>query len=442
MESILKSISVLKSKGYPIESIDKILTAALQAADPLKSVERNLHYRMDQLQIGEKPYLLYPDSRIVVVALGKASIAMTDAAVSQLGTRIFRGVCVCKHLPTSPKEWSQITLVKGNHPAPDETSVNAGKKIKDVVSGLNTHDVVLFLLSGGGSSLACLPAQGISLKDIQELTNELLKSGASINEINTIRKHLDDIKGGGLLKMASPASIGMLVVSDVVGNPLDVIASGPTVADPTTFQNASEIIKRSLPFESIPESVLAHFEKGVLQEISETVKPGDLVLENSYHKIVACNLDSSLKAAKMAKSLGFNGSVLTNELVGDSKLAGEYLATRIIDRLETRRPIVEIAGGETTVKVTGDGIGGRNLEVALAAVRKLSGFDGTLLITLATDGEDVSGDTLTDALAFGLSPEDYLSRNDSYNFFKKLGGLIRTGPTGTNVNDLTFLFHF
>jgi glycerate 2-kinase len=355
-------------------------------------------------------------------------------------------------LQTSPHISQRVeSLVKGNHPAPDETSVNAGKKIKDVVSGLNTHDVVLFLLSGGGSSLACLPAQGISLKDIQELTNELLKSGASINEINTIRKHLDDIKGGGLLKMASPASIGMLVVSDVVGNPLDVIASGPTVADPTTFQNASEIIKRSLPFESIPESVLAHFEKGVLQEISETVKPGDLVLENSYHKIVACNLDSSLKAAKMAKSLGFNGSVLTNELVGDSKLAGEYLATRIIDRLETRRPIVEIAGGETTVKVTGDGIGGRNLEVALAAVRKLSGFDGTLLITLATDGEDgptdaagayVSGDTLTDALAFGLSPEDYLSRNDSYNFFKKLGGLIRTGPTGTNVNDLTFLFHF
>lgn len=446
-----KSIKPLIEQNFPIQSISRILKASIEAADPFKAVEQNLSISKDQFKVGSKTFLLYPTSRIVAVSIGKASISMAEAARAILGERIEKGVVVCKHRPEGCDFIGNMEIIQGSHPVPDEKSVSAAIRIEQMVSGLSDEDIVLLLISGGGSSLVCRPAEGITLMDMQTVTSALLKSGASINELNAVRKHLDMIKGGGFLKIAAPAQVAALVVSDVVNSPLDVIASGPAVPDSSTFGDAKVILDKYVGLDAIPASVRERINKGCQGEVDETLKPEDEMASRVSHTIAASNKVSAQAALEAAQNEGFDAEILTCELVGEARLAGEHLAELLLNKQVVDQPWLGIAGGETTVKVKGNGLGGRNLEVALGAVRKLSGQSNCLLVTQATDGEDgptdaagayVTGATLEKAFSLGLEPEAYLDNNDAYRFFEKVGGLIVTGPSGTNVNDLNFVFKF
>jgi hydroxypyruvate reductase len=447
----IKSLKPLQVQDYPVQSISRILQASIEAAEPFRVVEQNLSIIKDQLQVGSKTFLLYPTSRIVTVAIGKASISMAEAAQAILGGRIEKGIVVCKHLPVGCHSIGKMEVLQGSHPVPDDKSIEAALRVEQLVSGLTAEDIVLLLISGGGSALVCRPADGITLQDMQKVTSALLKSGASINELNAVRKHLDMIKGGGLLKMARPAQVAGLVISDVVNSPLDVIASGPGVPDPSTFAEATSILEKYLSLDAVPVSVRERFEKGCRGEAEETLKPDDPMAARVSHTIAASNRVSAEAAMKAAQEEGFDAEIITCEMVGDARLAGEALANKLLNRRVKGKPWVGIAGGETTVKVKGNGLGGRNLEVALGAVRKLSGLANCLLVTQATDGEDgptdaagayVTGETLEKALSLGIEPETYLDNNNAYRFFEKVGGLIVTGPSGTNVNDMNYIFRF
>jgi glycerate 2-kinase len=448
---ISDSLINLEKQNYPIQSISRIMQAAIDAADPHKVIRRNLSIIKDQLQVGSKTFLLYPHSRIVTVAIGKASLSMAEAAQSELGERIEKGVIVCKHRPEGCRSIGKMDVLVGSHPVPDEKSIEAAIRIEEVVRNLSAEDIVLLLISGGGSALVCRPAEGITLQDMQTVTSMLLKSGASINELNAVRKHLDLIKGGGLLKMASPARVAALVISDVVNSPLDVIASGPAVPDPSTFTDAKSILEKYVGLDAIPALIRERINQGCNGEVEETLKPNDPEAARVNHTIAASNKVSAEAALKQAIVEGFDAEILTCELVGEARLAGESLADLLIAKKVTGRPWLGIAGGETTVKVKGNGLGGRNLEAALGGVRKLSGQAKCLLVTQATDGEDgptnaagalVTGETFQNGLAHGIEPEAFLNNNDAYRYFEKAGGLIVTGPSGTNVNDLNYVFKF
>lgn len=451
MINIYEAIRDSFPSSFPTLKIAKIMQAALDAADPAFMVEKNLAWKENEIRVGTETYSLYPDSRIVVVAIGKASMSMAEAANRCLHGRVHRGVVVCKHNPNRIESFNNIVVHLGCHPVPDEKSVQGALKIRKTLERLTEKDLVLLLISGGGSSLVCLPAPGVNLQDIQSVTTLLLKSGASINEMNAVRKHLDLIKGGGLLKMAYPARVAALVLSDVVNSPLDVIASGPAVSDPSTFDDARSILDHYIGIGKLPRAIATRIEKGCAGEVEESLKPIDLDSERAVHTIVASNKISAQAAYTAAISEGFTSEIITCELTTEARLAGEYMADLAEVKGIKEGSWLGIAGGETTVKVTGNGLGGRNLEVALGAVRKLSGRKNTLLITLATDGEDgptnaagafVTGNTLSSGVRIGIEPEKFLANNDAYHYFEKTGGLILTGPSGTNVNDLNFIFRF
>jgi hydroxypyruvate reductase len=309
------------------------------------------------------------------------------------------------------------------------------------------------LISGGGSSLIIQPSLGLSLEDIQETTSLLLSCGASITEMNTVRKHLDELKGGGLVKKLFPATVISLILSDVIGDSLDMIASGPTAADPTTYGDARVVLENYQLWDRIPAPVRSHLTDGVEGLIPETVKPGDPVLGNVSNILVGNNSQVVLAAVKAANDLGFSAELLPRPLQGEASLVGQTIIERVTTRLasytNTRQPACFIAGGETTVTVKGNGKGGRNQELALGAVKRLSTDGPMALVSLATDGGDgptdaagavATNQTYSLGLAKGLEPVDYLLRNDSYNYFDQLGDLIKIGPTLTNVNDLLFIF--
>jgi hydroxypyruvate reductase len=316
-------------------------------------------------------------------------------------------------------------------------------------------DLVIALISGGGSALLSAPADGISLEDLQNLTRLLLACGASIDEINTLRKHLDQIKGGGLARFTYPARLVSLILSDVVGDPLDVIASGPAVPDSSTWKAAWGVLERYDLVDRAPQAILAHLQKGCRGELPDTPKPDDPLFARVQNVMVASNLQAAEAAAEQAEEEGFHTLLLTTYLQGEARQAGRILGAILRQVAAPGHPIPRpaclIAGGETTVTLLGDGLGGRNQEVALGAVSELHGLEQVALVTFATDGGDgptdaagalVTGETAQRAAALGMHPDDYLKRNDSYHFFEALGDLLFTGPTGTNVNDLTFLFAF
>ena len=448
MTIISDSFINLETERFPIQAMTRIMQSALMAADPYQAVMRNIQLDGDNLHIGDITYILYNNSRIVCLSIGKAAIAMADAANRQLAAQIDEGVIVCKHNPRAENMIGKMPILQGSHPVPDEQSIKAAETIRQTLRGLNERDLVILLISGGGSALVCLPAPGIALQDMQKVTSALLHSGASINEMNAVRKHLDLIKGGGLLKMASPARVAALVLSDVVNSPLDVIASGPAVPDPSTYEDVQEIFNKYLAESDIPTAIQKRINQGCAGEIEETLKIGDAQAIQAAHKVIASNRVSAEAAIKAAIEEGFESEIITCELVGDARLAGERLVDILRSKKTLQKPYLGIAGGETTVKVTGSGLGGRNLEVALGAIKSLRGEQNSMLVTLATDGEDgptdaagalVTGATFEKAAAMGLTPDAFLKVNDAYHFFEKVGGLIKIGPTGTNVNDLNFI---
>ncbi len=434
-------VSILNADpSIPLNSISQILQAALEAADPYELVCRNLEVQGDQLRVGNNEYCLGRNSRVVVVGLGKAGIAMTKAAEAQLGSRIERAVCVCKAISTG-QELPRAEVIQSAHPVPDERSVAAARRIVQVVQGLTKDDLVLLLLSGGGSALACLPSAGLSLADLQQVTNLLLKSGATINEINTVRRHLDDFKGGGFLRMAHPARVAVLVLSDVIGNSLEAIASGPAIKHDTSYADALAILQKFGPVAETPAKVLAYLkERSALSATQEA--GGNAGVESAYHAIIGSNTISLEAAQQKAVALGFQAQIVSRDLHGEARTACLEML-----RLDGARPFVLLAGGETTVTVKGRGLGGRNLEVALGAVEPLSRLHNTVVATLATDGEDGPTDAAGAVVASASQPDmplvrQCLENNDSYTYFSRMGGLIKTGPTGTNVNDITLVMGY
>jgi len=434
--------------------VEPVLQAALQAADPYEAVRRAIRLADHELAIGDKIYMRNSLGRVIVVGFGKASLAMAAAAEDALGSLLSGGVIISKHLP-GKNSLTRIKPLLGNHPIPAEASLNSTEIILVQLTKLRPEDLVLCLISGGGSALLTMPAAGISLTDLQQANRMMLACGASIQEINTLRKHIDDIKGGGLWRRIQPARSACLILSDVVGDPLDTIASGPMTPDSTSFADAWAVIERYQLENRIPGSIKRRVQAGMAGLIPETLKATEYNQDRTSKFLVGSNRLAAKAAVRQGKIEGFDSKLVTTALTGEARQAGELIAAhaRNLARLEDheKRPVCLVFGGETTVTITGDGFGGRNQETALAAVAGMAGLENMTLITLATDGEDgptsaagavVSGDTLQRAARAGLNPSEYLNRNDSYHFFEKLGDLLITGPSGTNVNDLSFLFAF
>ena len=409
----------------------RIMSAALEAVDPFKAVQK---------------YLPKLDGSVYGLGIGKAAIPMMDALTEQFP--ISSGLAVTKFASGASREL--YTVMEGGHPIPDARSLQAGARVLEFVSGLNEEDTLVCLISGGGSALVTAPY--VPLEDLQALTSLLLSSGARIDEINTLRRQLDRLKGGGLAR-ATKARILSLILSDVIGNPLEAIASGPTVPDPTAKEDALAVLEKYfLLTTETPRhrdslnSVLRCLRgpKGV-----ETLKVNDPNFMRVQNIIIGDNELAARAASEQAEQEGFYAEILTNELQGEARAAGRELGHRLRIETSTRtRPFCLIAGGETIVTITGEGKGGRNQELALASVEELRDLENVVLIAFATDGDDgptdaagavVTGKSARRAESLGLDAAGHLSRNDSYPFFQALDDLLKTGPTGTNVNDLVFL---
>ncbi|PDW04963.1 glycerate kinase type-2 family protein [Candidatus Viridilinea mediisalina] len=433
-------------------TIAQIMTAALAAVDPAQAVRRMVRREGALLYAGEHCFDLTSIERVFVVGAGKAGVPMALALAELLGERLTTGLVVVKDGHGETTSHEKLRFLAAGHPLPDERGVAAAQAMATLLAEAGPRDLVIALISGGGSALLSLPVPAVSLADLQALTQALLGCGAAIGAINTLRKHLDQIKGGGLARMAAPAHLLTLLLSDVVGNPLDVIASGPTVADPTTFQDALALLEYYGLTRQLPPALVDYLRQGVAGAVAETLKPGDAALARVHNLLVGANRQAAEAACAAAHAAGWQSLILTTALEGEAREAGRMLAS-ILREVATydqplARPCCLVIGGETTVTLRGNGRGGRNQELALAAVQSLAGLERIALVTLATDGGDgptdaagavVTGTTLARAQALGLDPAAHLANNDAYPFFAALDDLLRPGPTGTNVNDLTFL---
>lgn len=441
------------SKG---EDICKILAAAIHGVDAAQAINRHLRREANHLLIGELHLNLNDYHRVVVIGVGKASIPMAGAVVEIIKDRVASALVITKegYLDRGrDSSVNKIDIIEAGHPIPDQRNIAASSQLISMLHGVMQDDLAICLLSGGGSALLTDPFPAISLQDIQITTSLLLSCGASITEINTIRKHIDRLKGGGLARLLSPATVVTLILSDVMGDRLDMIASGPTAADPTTYKDALVILERYNLADQIPASVRAYITDGADRKYPETIKPGDPVLERVMNIIVGNNQDALASSERAAQSMGFKTTIINLALQGEASQVGDELIelARSVLRGPTvfSPPACLLAGGETTVTLRGSGLGGRNQELVLGAVKRLSQSSGLVLVSLATDGGDgpteaagavATNETYSRGMSLGLNPQDYLVRNDSYHYFEPLGDLIKTGPTMTNVNDLVFIF--
>ena len=399
-------------------------------------------------KINKKTYNLAKFKKIIVIGAGKASIYMAKAMEEILADRITKGLIITKynHLARLKK----IKFIEAGHPIPDKNAIFGAKKIKKLLNSAGKEDLVINLISGGGSSLMTLPVKGIYLKDIQKLTKLLLFSGATIHEINTIRKHLSQVKGGNLARLIYPAQSINLIISDVINNDLDVIASGPTVPDSSTFKQALNILKKYKLFNKVSKNILKHLQEGVRSKILETPKKNDLIFKKVYNLIVGSNRLVLEEARKKAQQLGYQTKIFSYALKGEARDVAKDQVNQFKKFLDLKtkkqsQPICLISGGETTVTIKGKGKGGRCQEFALASAIEISKKENLVVLACGTDGTDgpteaagaiADGQTITKALKKHLNPEKYLTNNNSYYFFKKLGDLVITGPTHTNVMDL------
>jgi len=428
-----------------------VLEAALEAADPAQAVRRALRRDGDTLFVGDRSYNLRQFRRILVVGAGKATAPMARAVEDLLADRLTAGTITVKYGYTTPTR--VIAVREAGHPIPDEAGVAATQAIVNLLRDVTADDLVLCLISGGGSALMPLPVPGVSLSDLQALTEALLRSGAPIQALNTVRKHLSQVAGGQLARLAYPATVVALIVSDVVGSPLDVIASGPTVADESTFEQAWQVLERYGVLEYTSAAIRQHLQRGLSGEIPDTPKPGDPALTRVHNVIVTDNAHAAAAAVDRATALGFNTLLLTTYLEGEAREIGRVLAALAKEIAWRGHPLPPpaclIAGGETTVTVRGHGKGGRNQEVALSAALAIQGLPGVLIASLATDGTDgptnaagglVDGLTIARGQERGADALAALRDNDAYHFLEQAGALLITGPTNTNVNDLLAVF--
>lgn len=458
--------------------VTRILEAAIRAVDPFAAIQHHVALSGETLCIGARQYPLGEIGRILVVGGGKAGTPMAAAIYQALGPQITAGAINVKHghtagaggwqvrigrgsgpsAPAAYAETGPIRIHEAGHPIPDAAGLAGTERIAGLLQGLSPRDLVMVLISGGGSALLPLPVDGVSLADTQALTDLLLGCGADITEINTVRKHCSRLQGGQLARLAAPAQVATLILSDVVGTPLDAIASGPTVPDRATFADAWAVLERYDIADRVPASVRGHLRSGRDGHIPDTPKPGDPLFDRVNNVVIGDNLSAGRAAVAEAQRLGFRSALLTTFIQGEAREVGRALAGLAqgiaCGQSDFVMPACLAFGGETTVTLRGHGLGGRNQELALAAAIALDSYPlppgvQAAVVSLGTDGTDgptdaaggiATADTLARTRALGLDARAALANNDSYPFLDALGDLIFTGPTQTNVNDLMLVF--
>ncbi|GAB4470511.1 MAG: glycerate kinase [Anaerolineales bacterium] len=451
------SIELISPLPYSLQNhpyrdvLIQAIQAALAAVNGEEVVRQTLEVKDGRLYVGDQSCPIPPQGKIAILAVGKAATAMARGAKESLRNLNPKGIIVTKfHSEDRPNDFP---ILIGDHPIPRKRSLRAARAVERFLSNLNPEDILLCLISGGASALLTYPRPPLTLRDIQRTTQLLLQCGATIHELNTVRKHLERFKGGGIVQIAPAATVISLIISDVIGDAIEVIGSGLTAPDPTTFREALTILERYELTHILPPKVMQYLHEGSEGLHAETLKPQSALSKTVVNQIIASNRHACVAAQQSLQKCAVETLHLTSFLQGEASQVGRVFAAFARQLHSTRRdtapPLCWIAGGETTVTVRGDGIGGRNSELALGAVLDMEGVDRTLLITLATDGDDgfsaaagavVNGATALRARQLRLSPADYLKRNDSFTFFSQLEDCLFLSPTQTNVNDLIFLF--
>jgi glycerate 2-kinase len=432
------------------QDLHTMFQAALQAVDPGEAIRRHVRRVADQLQVADHTYDLRQYDRLSVIGVGKAGAAMAIAVESLLGDRLHGGHVIVKYGHGAPA--THVTVHEAGHPIPDEAGVRATRTLIDFVTGRGPRELLVCLISGGGSALSPAPVEGITLAEKQEVTRLLLACGATIHEINALRKHISRIKGGQLARLVSPATLITLVLSDVVGDSLDAIASGPTVPDTSTFADCLEILRKYQLFDRAPTAIRRHLEAGVSGAVAETPKPGDAVFARTQTLIIGRNLQALEAASLQATTLGYQPLILSSAIEGETREVAKVHAGIAREVLASGHPIAApaciLSGGETTVRLRGQGKGGRNQEFALALALDIHNMPGIAALSGGTDGTDGPTDaagavidwtTCARAEQLGLHPRQALDHNDAYPFFEGLGDLVITGPTQTNVMDVRIM---
>lgn len=433
------------------KTLKEIFEAAVQAASPYNALQRNLHLTPSGkrllLKAGRFSIDLNKYKRIFAIGGGKAVCPMARALEGLLGKRLSGGLVVTKYGHSEPLR--KILVKEASHPVPDRNGLEGASGILRIAEQAGEDDLVIVLLTGGASALLPSPVFGLSLRDKQKASALLINSGATIDEINIVRKHLSQIKGGFLAAAAHPAPVLTLIVSDVVGNGLSTIASGPTAPDPSTFAGALRVIGKYGLSDRMPQKVMSILRGSSKGELIETPKPGEAIFDKTKNIIVADNFAALQAAAVKARALGFRPVILSSSITGNTREAAGFFASVLREIKNSGNPVkppaCALMGGETTLRITGKGLGGRNQEFALSLAAALKGEPCIHALSAGTDGTDgpteAAGayslpDTLGRAGSLGLDPQKHLTRNDSYSFFRKVDGLFITGPTGTNVMDI------
>ncbi|HXW69092.1 MAG TPA: glycerate kinase [Dissulfurispiraceae bacterium] len=433
------------AKEDPRIIIREIFNKSLLASDPYKAVASYSDTIRSAYKSGKF-------RKLVLIGFGKAASLMSKAIEDNLGDLLSGGIIVTKYgHSVRGDRTSQIITHEAGHPLPDENGLKATKEILGVLKEADRNTLIICLISGGGSSLLVAPFRNITLADKQEVTGVLLKAGADIYELNTVRKHISAVKGGRLAEAAQPAAIISLILSDVIGDRLDMIASGPTAPDKTTYHEALNVLLKYKLEGRLPARVAELIGKGIRGLMPETPKEDDPVFHRVTNIIIGSNKIATDAAGKAAELLGYRTTVLSTELSGESSIVGGELARKAIAFKKALAPGIKaclIAGGETTVTVRGNGKGGRNTELALVFGMAIKGLMGITFLSAGTDGTDgptdaagafVDGQTVAKAAAAGIDAGEYLRNNDSYTFFGRTGDLLITGPTGTNVMDIQII---
>ncbi len=425
---------------------EQIFLAGVESVLPDKLIREHVKVKNSTLFVSSLQFSLHSINRIFVVGAGKASAMMAKEIENILGDRITDGHVVVKYGHAVVLKY--ITLSEAGHPISDNNGYLATQKILEIAIEAKGNDLVICLISGGGSALLADFPDGSTLNDMIIVNQLLLKSGADIKEINAVRKHLSKVKGGQLAKAAYPASLVSLILSDVIGDSWDVIGSGPTVPDTSTFEDAIRVLEKYDLFSKIPIPVLNHLQKGVDRLYPETPKPGDFIFNKTKNVLIGSNKIALEAASQKAKTMGLNPIIVTSTLEGDTiKIADQLInkALKLQSDDAIKKPCCLLFGGETTIKVNGEGTGGRNQHLALYAASLLKSKNGITLLSAGTDGSDgptfaagavVNSKTNEQAATIGIDAQKYLANFDSFHFFEKAGGHIVTGPTMTNVMDL------
>jgi len=428
------------------EAAESIFLAGVRSVLPGSLMSNVMSLKDQTLSIGGHEIHLGNIENIYVIGAGKASAAMGHYVETILGNRIKGGHIVVKYGHSC--KLKKIEVTEAGHPVPDGNGFSATNEIIRIAAEASANDLVICLISGGGSALMADLPNGLLPEDLYIVNNLLVRCGAAINEINCVRKHLSKVKGGQLARIVRPAQLVTLIVSDVVGNLPEVIASGPTVADPSTFQEALDVIHKYNLAEDLTSGVLNYLRDGASGLKPETPKPGDPVFDNVLN-VLARTIQNALKGSKTeALKLGYKSFIIDDAVHGDVESVSEMLVSTAIsfrNNTDIPKPACLLFGGETTIRVTGNGMGGRNQHLALTAAMRLQNLPGITILAAGTDGNDgntdaagavVDSGTVPAALKKNIDPAIYISEFDTYNFFRKTGGLIITGPTYTNVMDL------